>query len=70
MMVLVEFYIFHEKISQAQKAQTAQNVRQALLPLRRFYAHKNAIFFIRLCALCAFYAKQATFFFLDVFMRV
>ena len=40
-----------------------------LLPVRCFYAHKNAVFFIfiRLCAFCAFYVKQATFFVLDVF---
>ena len=50
-------------------AKKAQDAKQALLSLRRFYAHKTAAFFIfiRLCAFCAFCAKQATFFFLDVF---
>ena len=42
---------------------------KCLLPLRCFYAHKNDVFcaFICLCAFCAFYVKQATFFLLDVF---
>ena len=37
-----------------------------------FYVHKNAVFviFICLCAFCAFYAKQTTFFLLDVFIRI
>ena len=38
------------------------------LPLRGFYAYKNAVFFICLCAFCAFYAKQVTFFLLMLFL--
>ena len=32
-----------------------------------FYAHKNAVSFICLCMLCAFCAKETTFFLVDVF---
>ena len=38
------------------------------LPLSGFYAYKNAVAFICLCEFCAFYAKQAAFFLLMLFL--
>ena len=50
------------------KVQDVKQAKSFLLDV--FYAYKNAVFFICLCAFCTFYAKQTTFFLLDVFIRI
>ena len=48
------FILFYGRTSHAQKAQKAQDNKQAtFFLLDVFYAYKNAVCFIRLCAFCA-----------------